>query len=289
MLLHGKAMACVFLLLLAGAVPRAQAAPRHKKPAEKQTQSKHGWWKRVGRVRATQPHWITPLATVTPLLEQEFRFDEVREVAPNGAVTWNSFVGKGLELIPTEHIEVIAGVPPYLHRGADSAAQSGWGDFPMLVKYRMFSAPANEGNYVLTAFFGATFPTGTNGNGANKVVFKPAIAFGKGWGNFDTQGTFGASLPAGTWQRLGTPLALNVAFQYHVLEKFWPEVEVNSTAWPNGTLDGKKETFLTPGVVVGRFPFWGRVGVVVGAGMQIAATHFHRSNHNLILTVRFPF
>jgi len=111
----------------------------------------------------------------------------------------------------------------------------------------------------------------------------------QGWRDFDVQGTFGASLPAGTWQRLGTPLALNAAFQYHVLGKFWPEVEVNSTAWPNGTLDGKKETFLTPGVVAGRFPFRGRVGVVVGTGMQIAATHFHRSNHNLILTVRFPF
>jgi hypothetical protein len=287
--LHRKAISCLFAILLAGIAPRAHAAPRHKKHAEKQRQSKRGWWKRVARVRATQPHWITPLATVTPLLEQEFRFDEIREPAPNGAVTWNSFVGKGLELIPTGHIEVIAGVPAYLHRSPDSTAQSGWGDFPMLVKYRMFSAPAAEGNYVLTAFFGATFPTGTNGNGANKVVFKPAIAFGKGWGDFDMQGTFGASLPAGTWQRLGSPLALNVAFQYHVLEKFWPEVEVNSTAWPNGTLDGKKETFLTPGVVVGRFPFFGRVGVVVGAGMQIAATHFHRSNHNLILTVRFPF
>jgi hypothetical protein len=106
---------------------------------------------------------------------------------------------------------VIAGVPAYLHRSTDSTAQSGWDDFPMLVKYRMLSSPAHERNYVLTAFFGATFPTGTNGNGANKVVFNSAIAFGKGWGDFDMQGTFGASLPAGTWQRLGTPLALNVA------------------------------------------------------------------------------
>ena len=283
-----KAIACAVLLLLAGAAS-SHAAPRHKKQAEKQTQSRSGWWHRVARVRATQPHWITPLVTVTPLLEQEFRFDEIRQPAPNGAITWNSFAGKGLELIPTEHIEVIAGVPSYLDRGANSTAQSGWDDFPMLVKYRMLSSPAHEGNYVLTAFLGATFPTGTNGNGAGKVVFRPAIAFGKGWGDFDMQGTFGASLPAGTWERLGTPLALNVAFQYHVLEKFWPEIEVNSTAWPNGTLEGKKETFLTPGVIVGRFPFWGRVGVVVGAGMQIATTHFHHSNHNLILTVRFPF
>lgn len=278
----------LFALLLLTA-PAALARPKRKKPRQTPAPSTHGWWARVAHVRATQPHWITPVAVVTPLLEQEFRFDEVRQVAPNGAVTAASFDGKGLELIPTEHIEVITGVPAYLDRGSGSTPRSGWGDFPMLVKYRLLSAPMSEGDYVLSAFFGATFPTGTNGNGAGRVVLKPAIAFGKGWGNFDAQGTFGVSLPAGAWQRLGTPLALNVAFQYHVLRKFWPEVEVNSTAWPNGLFRGKKETFLTPGIIVGRFPFWGRVGLVLGAGFQIATTHFHRSNHNLILTVRFPF
>jgi hypothetical protein len=29
----------------------------------------------VERTQAQQPRWITPLATVTPRLEQEFRFD----------------------------------------------------------------------------------------------------------------------------------------------------------------------------------------------------------------------
>jgi hypothetical protein len=280
------AAACTVLLLTplpararAAAKPGRHAAGKHR----------HGWWARVRHVRQTQPGWITPLVTVTPLLEQEFRFDEVRQVSPSGTATYDSFAGKGLELIPTEHIELIAGVPAYFHRGSGAAIPSGWGDFPALLKYRISSKPAGEGNFVVTGFFGATFPTATNGNGAGRVVFNPAIGFGKGWGNFDVQGTFGASLRAGTWQQTGSPLALNLAFQYHVLQKFWPEVEVNSTAWPNGADEGKKETFLTPGIVIGRFPLWGRIGFVVGAGMQIAATHFHRSNHNLILTVRFPF
>lgn len=251
--------------------------------------SKRGWWARVKRAQATQPHWITPLATVTPLLSEEFRFDAVREIVPNGSTTVSLFDGKGLELIPTERIELLAGVPVYLHRGASSAAQSGWGDLPVLMKYRIISAPAREGNYVLTGFFGTTFPTGTAGNGAGKVVFRPSLAAGKGWGAFDVQATFGAAIPAGSWQRLGTPLALNTAFQYHVLGKFWPEVEVNSTMWPNGANRGKKETFLTPGLTIGRFPLCGRTGLVLGAGMQIAVTHFHRTNHNLIFTVRFPF
>jgi hypothetical protein len=285
MRLHRLQVVFLFLLLAS----RVAAMPKREKISAKAEASSHGWRRRVAHVRATQPHWITPLAVVTPLLEQEFRFDEVRQVAPNGAVTAVSFDSKGLELIPTEHVEVITGVPAYFDRGSGSPAQSGWGDFPMLVKYRMFSAPAGEGDYVLSAFFGASFPTGTGGNGAGQVVFNPTIAFGKGWGSFDAQGTFGAALPTDTWRRLGTPLALNVAFQYQVLGKFWPEVEVNSTAWPNGANQGKKETFLTPGIVVGRFPFWGPVGLVVGGGMQIAVTHFHRTNHNVIFTVRFPF
>jgi hypothetical protein len=31
------------------------------------------------------------------------------------------------------------------------------------------------------------------------------------------------------------------------------------------------------------------VGFTVGGGYQIATTHFHTSNHNAILSIRFPF
>src|SRR5438094_10670480 len=33
-----------------------------------------GWFARVARAQATQPHWITPVV-VTPRLEEEFRYD----------------------------------------------------------------------------------------------------------------------------------------------------------------------------------------------------------------------
>jgi len=51
----------------------------------------------------------------------------------------------------------------------------------------------------------------------------------------------------------------------------------------------KEQLFLTPGVVAGRFPIHNRVGLTIGAGMQIAATHFHTYNHALIFTARLPF
>src|SRR5215471_21710091 len=33
------------------------------------------WLNMASATQAAQPHWMTPLATVTPRLEQEFRFD----------------------------------------------------------------------------------------------------------------------------------------------------------------------------------------------------------------------
>jgi hypothetical protein len=56
-----------------------------------------------------------------------------------------------------------------------------------------------------------------------------------------------------------------------------------------GKNDGQKQNFVTPGLVMGRFRFWRRVGFTVGGGYQIAATHFHTTNHNAILSIRFPF
>jgi hypothetical protein len=66
-------------------------------------------------------------------------------------------------------------------------------------------------------------------------------------------------------------------------------VEVNAIFWPNGKLDGNKQVFLSPGLVAGRFHLWGRLGLSIGAGEQIAVTHFHQFNHAKALSVRFPF
>jgi len=47
--------------------------------------------------------------------------------------------------------------------------------------------------------------------------------------------------------------------------------------------------FLTPGLILGRLRLHGRVAMAVGAGFQIAATHYHSYNHAPVITVRFPF
>ena len=68
--------------------------------------------------------------------------------------------------------------------------------------------------------------------------------------------------------RLGEPVAWNTAFQYHLRTYFWPEVETNYTWYPDGERTGKNQLFITPGLLLGRFPIWQRVKFNVGAGFR---------------------
>lgn len=246
------------------------------------------WFDRVNETQAEQPHWITPLATTTPRLEQEIRYDQLWQVNARGITTDNYDGGKGLELIPFKKVEVILNAPPYLAHN-NPAVHDGFGDIAFLVKYRMLSANEEHGSYILTAFLGWSLPTGSHTNGALHAVITPTIAYGKGFGNFDVQGTFGVGLPAGDTSLVGRNFAWNNTLQYRLLRKFWPEVELNSTFFQDGKNDGQKQNFVTPGLILGRFHLWRRVGLTFGGGYQIATTRFHTSNHNAILSVRVPF
>jgi hypothetical protein len=246
------------------------------------------WFARVDKSKEEQPHWVTPLATTTPRLEEEYRYDQLWQPNAKGITTDNYDGGKGLELIPFEKVEVIFNVPPFIDHN-NPKVRNGWGDVAFLVKYRLLSANEEHGSYILTAFLGWSLPTGQFSNGALHPVITPTIAYGKGFGNFDLQGTFGVGLPTADTSTLGRTIAWNNTFQYRVFRKFWPEVELNSTFFQDGKNDGQKQNFVTPGLVMGRFRLVGRVGVTVGGGYQIATTRFHTTNHNAILSIRFPF
>ena len=246
------------------------------------------WFTRVSKTQAKQPHWITPLVTVTPRLEQELRYDQIWQNRPNGQ-TLNSFGGgKGLELIPTENTEVILGIPAWQSRNFPSGTD-GFADQNLLLKYRLLSANEEQGNYIVTLFAGFTLPTGSKHNTDDHAIYMPTIAFGKGWGDFDVQATLGASVPDNAVGNLGTPILANAAFQYQIAKVFWPEVEVNYTYWPNGERQGIHQVFITSGLVIGRIPLWERLGVTVGAGFQIAATERPIYHNASILSVRLPF
>jgi len=245
-----------------------------------------GWFERVSRTQAEQPAWLAPVFTATPRLEQMFVYDISRQSTAKGDLT--SFGGtKGLLLIPAERINFVITPPSYLVQ-ENPRIHDGFGDMSLLLKYRIAASNEEHGNYVLTAFLGATLPTGSYNNGAKDSVITPTIGVGKGWGNFDIQTTLGVGIPVGDVHILGTPVQYNTAFQYR-LNKVWPELEVNATFFPNGPHAGNRQVFLSPGLVVGKFHLWKRLGFAVGGGIQVAVTRFHAFNHNLLLTVRFPF
>ena len=246
-----------------------------------------GWFERVSRTQAEQPHWLAPVFTGTPRLEQMFVYDISNQDTLKGDLT--GFGGtKGLLLIPTEHTTFVITPPSYLEHES-SKIHDGFGDTSLLFKYRVVAGNEEHGNYIVSAFLGTSIPTGSYSNGAPHAVITPTIGLGKGWGNFDVQSTVGVGIPVKDVDRLGTPILYNTAFQYRVLKKLWPEGEVNATFLPNGPKAGNTQVFLSPGLMVGKFRLWRRLGFALGGGIQIAATHFHTFNHNRVLTLRFPF
>lgn len=245
------------------------------------------WFQRSSRAESEQPHWAAPMFTVTPRLVQQFRYDMGWQLN-SGFTNANYGSGKGLELVPLDRVELYVSTPPYLTH-TKPGVNDGIGDMTFLFKYRAAAGNPENGNYVVTVMLAASVPTGTYTNGAREALLTPTLALGKGWGNFDLQGTAGVTVPTGDMKVLGSPVVLNATAQYHLLKYFWPEVEVNSTMWANGKNDGKKQVFLSPGLVVGKVHLWKRLGFAVGGGVQIAATQFHAYEHNWVTSVRFPF
>jgi hypothetical protein len=229
------------------------------------------WAKASEAARASQPHWITPLMTVTARIEQNIRYDQYAEHLGNGA-DMNVFDGgKGIRLITSTTNEILISAAPYNERTNVSHPVSGWGDWPFLtVKQRLISANEENGNYIVSAFIGAQAPTGKVPFTNDAWVMTPTLAAGKGWGDFDVQGTVGTPIPLEHESLIGTSIVTNVAFQYHLSKYLWPEFEVNYTYWADGQRSGKNQVFLTPGVVLGRFEISKYKSLVVGVGYQFA-------------------
>jgi hypothetical protein len=272
------------------------------------------WLGMVSASQAAQPSWMTPLVTVTPRLEQEFRFDFYDQQNGTGSqgngqhlVNYGGPGGTRVELIPAYNWEVILAAPPYVTATGPKGDAEGWGDWPaFLVKYRILSANKDNGDYILTAFFQMSDPLGTPAKISNNVLTaQPTIAFGKGWGDFDIQSTVSVQIPvaalsspgntpAVNMTNFGDPILWNTAFQYHLMEYFWPELEVNYEYWPNGEHQNLSQVLLTPGIIFGRFKIGQDtptrpINLIFGAGYQFAVTSNPVTANNWVATVRITF
>src|SRR5450631_105596 len=94
------------------------------------------WFAISDAAKESQPHWITPLVTVTPRLEQEYRYDQTWQARKNDVNFDNYDSGKGLEIIPTTHTEFIIGAPAYQVKTTPKGRTEGWLDETVLGKYR---------------------------------------------------------------------------------------------------------------------------------------------------------
>ena len=251
------------------------------------------WFERSDRAKESQPHWMTPVVTVTPRLEQEYRYDQLWQIRPKGVSLENFGLNKGLELIPTEHTEVIIAVPGYIKETTPNGVEQGWADESFLLKLRLLSENEENGNYIVTGFLGVAIPTGSAAFTTNQTVWTPTIAAGKGWGTresgFDIQSTLSISYGDVSQAQIGEPIVWNTAFQAHVFDKLWPEIEVNYTHFEQGTNAGKSQTVITTGLILGRYQLIDRVKFVIGVAYQEAVSSFRTFNSSWIVTARAPF
>ena len=283
---------CVTLLTAAaiGRVALAADAPTDQAGGETWVD---GWFATSDAAKEAQPHWMTPVVTVTPRLEQEYRYDQNWQNRQASVDLTSYGGGKGLELIPTANTELIIGMPAYQTRTTPNGQVGGWADESLLLKYRFASANEEQGNYIVTGFMAVSLPTGSTIFSNRYAIVTPTIAAGKGWGTraagFDVQSTLGVGIPTGDKKTLGITTAWNTALQLHLFDKFWPEMEANYTYYTDGPHDGRSQLAVTGGIVLGRFQVTRRVQLVVGGGYQKAVSSFHTFGHAWIMTLRAGF
>lgn len=178
------------------------------------------WIKRVDEVRASQPHYVSPLVTTHVVLVEQYRYDMSGQQDPDGTATTNFGRSRGLELIPTGRLEIGISPPPYLtHR---SSAPDGFGDTSFQIKYRVASAPEGQGDYFVGVFFAGSLPTGTSPNGLEHPIFLPTLALAKGIGPLDVQTTLAAGLPGSGTDLLGRTVVSNTAVDFRLKGIVWP-------------------------------------------------------------------
>ena len=246
-----------------------------------------------------QPHWMTPIVTITPTLQQEIRTDFSFNHAKG--LDTNTYVSKGTEIMPTENTEFIFGNPNWVTKDLGGGKQvSGWGDWYTLGKYRLLSSPSSAGDYIVTFMLSASFATGSPQISAGHNVVTPMLSFGKGIktsiGEFDYQGTVSSAIPDAGISKFGTPITWSSAFQYGnpfniggYKIPLWPELETTWVSYPNGSNRGQQQLYLTPGLIAGRFKLTEHTYFVLGAGYQFAVTSDRAYDHQWQITMRIPY
>jgi hypothetical protein len=116
-------------------------------PIEKEKGKKRNffreWLDLADHVQATQPDWLSPLATTSGRLKQEFRYDIWDQPASGGNRSYQFGGNKGLEFITSSRTQILMGVPTYT-LVSPNGPPGGFGDLPLMLKFRISSAERTE-------------------------------------------------------------------------------------------------------------------------------------------------
>jgi hypothetical protein len=245
------------------------------------------WLDRATITRSNQPDWVTPLITASANLEEAVIYDTSRRLPTSGSPLVTAGGPRGIQFVPFGKLQVTYGANPYLFHN-NPKLDDGFGDTSFAFKYRLLSGNEHHGDFAVSAQMGSSIPTGSYQNGLPSATLTPNLLAEKGWRAFAVQSSLGASLPVDDTRLIGRQLISNTALQARFAHMVWPEFEVNAIDFKGGPNDGKRQVFLTPGVLIGRLPLNRWSGVTFGVGMQIAASEYHAYNHSLLFSVRFP-
>lgn len=237
-----------------------------------------------------QPSWPTPIVEAEPRLTQYYRFAFTNQYTSAHTQTVNYGNGRGGGIVAFNRIEVDLLPPGYVQH--NSSAADGFCDAGAIVKYRIASANAEHGNYIVSATLNHTFASSPH-NGALTDSWNPTISGGKGFlRHFDVESSLGGTMPTGKIAAQGRTIAWNALVQDHISRPLWFEIENNATFFFAGSHDGKMQNFITPATYyVFRRASWKPTHpyLVFAAGIQIATSGFHTYNHNTIAEMRVLF
>jgi hypothetical protein len=270
---------------LLAAAPLASA----QQPLAKQT-FKDRFFAHNYEMTKLQPNWPTPLVESDPRLTQYYRFAFSNEYTAAGTHTVNYGNARGGGIVAFNRIQVDWLPPSYIQH--NSTAVDGFGDTAVLVKFRIASANAEHGNYILTAILNHTFASSSK-NGAATDSWNPTLAGGIGFlRHFSVESSLGGAMPTGKIAAQGRSITWNSLVYDHITPHVFLELENNATFYFAGSHDGKMQNFVTPAA----FYIYKRTDwkpthpfLVFDGGMQIATSRFHTFNHNTILEMRILF
>jgi hypothetical protein len=244
------------------------------------------------QAKAVQPDMACPFLVFCPFLSHGNKEQFTRQKLATGAQPWNLGGGFGPLFILTPRMLIAPTIPKYMIND-NGKIRDGFGDAAVMTQFRLFSGNKDHGNYTVNFAMQHTWPTGSGRNGNPSATSTYWVLGGKAVGRFDVQSSAGRTSPAAAGlATIGHPVSWNTAVQYHATKLLWLDFESNTTFYHGGPHDGLTQSYVTPGIIArGVHPRFlpARNRQVFGVAMEVATTHFHTSDHNLILDWKFAF